>query len=48
LGAGIGAYYPKFSYDHVAEISTGSGGIICMIITIDFVGAGVTIEAWPI
>jgi ABC-2 type transport system permease protein len=45
---GIGATYPKFTYDHVAEIPTSFGGAICMIFSIGFIGLIVVVEAWPI
>lgn len=45
---GVGALYPKFSYDHAAEISTSFGGAICMIFSIAFISVAVMIEAWPI
>jgi ABC-2 type transport system permease protein len=45
---GVGAVYPKFTYDHVAEIPTSFGGAICMIFSIGFIGLIVFLEAWPI
>jgi ABC-2 type transport system permease protein len=45
---GVGAMYPKFTFDHAAEIPTSFGGAICMIVSIAFIGIAVTIEAWPI
>ena len=45
---GIGAIYPKFAYDHVAEIPTSFGGAICMIFSIGFIGIIVMLEAWPV
>jgi ABC-2 type transport system permease protein len=45
---GVGAIYPKFAYDHVAEIPTSFGGAICMIFSIGFIGLIVIVEAWPI
>jgi ABC-2 type transport system permease protein len=45
---GVGALYPKFSYDHVAEIPTSFGGAICMIFSVAFISVAVMIEAWPI
>jgi len=45
---GVGALYPKFSYDHAAEIPTSFGGAVCMIFSITFIGVTVMIEAWPI
>jgi ABC-2 type transport system permease protein len=45
---GVGALYPKFSYDHAAEIPTSFGGAVCMIFSIAFIAVAVMIEAWPI
>ncbi|MGH7828427.1 MAG: putative ABC transporter permease subunit [Candidatus Binatia bacterium] len=45
---GVGALYPKFSYDHAAEIPTSFGGAVCMILSIAFIGVAVMIEAGPI
>ena len=48
ITVGMGALYPKFDHDHVAEISTSFGGAACMILCMSFVGATVLIEAWPV
>ncbi|MCZ6624270.1 MAG: hypothetical protein O7B35_08595 [Deltaproteobacteria bacterium] len=48
ISVGVGALYPKFDYDHVAEIPTSFGGAICMILSIAFIGTTVMIEAWPV
>ena len=48
IAVGIGSLYPKFDYDHAAEIPTGFGGVICMIFSIAFIGLSVMIEAWPV
>jgi ABC-2 type transport system permease protein len=45
---GIGALYPKFNYDHAAEIPTSFGGAVGMIFSVVFIGVTVMIEAWPI
>ncbi len=45
---GVGALYPKFTFDHAAEIPTSFGGAVCMIVSIAFIGVAVMIEAWPI
>ena len=45
---GVGALYPKFTFDHAAEIPTSFGGAVCMIVSIAFIGIAVAIEAWPI
>ena len=43
---GVGALYPKFTFDHAAEIPISFGGAVCMIVSIAFIGAAVLIEAW--
>jgi hypothetical protein len=48
ISVGVGALYPKFTFDHAAEIPTSFGGAICMIVSIAFIGVAVMIEAWPI
>jgi ABC-2 type transport system permease protein len=48
IAVGVGALYPKFDYDHAAGISTGFGGVICMIFSVGFIGLTVMIEAWPV
>jgi len=48
LGVGMGAAFPRFRYENVAQIPTGFGGIAYMIVTMLFIGAVITIEAWPV
>ena len=48
LGVGMGAVFPRFRYENVAQIPTGFGGIAYMIVTLLFIGTVVTLEAWPI
>lgn len=48
LGIGMGAAFPRFRYENVAQIPTGFGGIAYMIVTMLFIGTVVTLEAWPI
>ena len=48
ISVGVGAMYPKFTFDHAAEIPTSFGGAVCMIVSIAFIGIAVAIEAWPI
>jgi ABC-2 type transport system permease protein len=48
LGVGIGAIYPKFKYENAAQISTGFGGIVYMLLTILFIGGVISFEAWPV
>lgn len=48
IGVGLGAMYPKFDYDHAAQIPTSFGGITAMIASVAFVALSVLIEAWPV
>ncbi|HTG01666.1 MAG TPA: hypothetical protein VK654_13885 [Nitrospirota bacterium] len=48
LGIGLGAVYPKFKHENVAQIPTGFGGIVYMIVTMLFIGTVITFEAWPV
>lgn len=47
LGTGMGAMYPQFDFENVAEISSSSGGILFMILSMSFVGVVVMLGAWP-
>jgi ABC-2 type transport system permease protein len=48
LGVGMGAVFPRFRYENVAQIPTGFGGIAYMIVTMLFIGIVISLEAWPI
>jgi ABC-2 type transport system permease protein len=48
LGVGLGAVFPKFKHENVAQIPTGFGGIVYMLLTMLFIGAIITLEAWPV
>ncbi len=48
LGVGLGAIFPKFRHENVAQIPTGFGGIVYMIVTLLFIGVVITLEAWPV
>jgi ABC-2 type transport system permease protein len=48
LGVGMGAAFPRFRYENVAQIPTGFGGIAYMIVTMLFIGTVITLEAWPV
>ncbi|MHB8844563.1 MAG: putative ABC transporter permease subunit [Nitrospirota bacterium] len=48
LGIGMGAVFPRFRYENVAQIPTGFGGIAYMIVTMLFIGMTVSLEAWPV
>jgi ABC-2 type transport system permease protein len=48
MGVGMGAVFPRFRYENVAQIPTGFGGITYMLITMLFIGAVISLEAWPV
>ena len=48
LGVGIGAVYPKFKYENAAQIPTGFGGIVYMLLSMLFIGLVIAFEAWPV
>jgi ABC-2 type transport system permease protein len=48
LGVGLGAVFPRFKHENVAQIPTGFGGIVHMLLTMLFIGVVITLEAWPV
>ncbi|HUH11658.1 MAG TPA: hypothetical protein VMK65_01055, partial [Longimicrobiales bacterium] len=42
------ALYPQFDSDNAAEISTGYGGLLFMMLAIAYLAAVVVMEAWPV
>lgn len=48
LSIGFGAMYPRFSYENVAQIPSGFGGLMYMMCSMLFVGAVVVLEAMPV
>ncbi len=48
LGVGLGAVFPKFKHENAAQIPTGFGGIVYMLLTMLFIGVVIMIEAWPV
>jgi len=48
LGVGLGAVFPKFQHENVAQIPTGFGGIVYMLVTMLFIGIVIMLEAWPV
>jgi ABC-2 type transport system permease protein len=48
LGVGLGAVFPRFRHENAAQIPTGFGGIVYMLMTMLFIGVVITLEAWPV
>ena len=48
LGVGLGAVFPKFKHENVAQIPTGFGGIVYMLMSMLFICVVIILEAWPV
>jgi ABC-2 type transport system permease protein len=48
MGVGLGALYPKFRYENIAQVSTGFGGLIYMMVSSLFMAAVILLEAAPV
>lgn len=48
MGVGLGAVFPRFRYENAAQIPTGFGGIVYMLISMTFIGCVILLEAWPL
>ncbi len=48
MGVGLGAVYPKFRYENIAQVSTGFGGVVYMMISSLFMAAVIMLEAVPV
>ncbi|MEW6664312.1 MAG: hypothetical protein AB1512_03705 [Thermodesulfobacteriota bacterium] len=47
LAVGLGALYPNFKYHNIAQVSTGFGGLMYMIISVLFIAVIIVLEAGP-
>jgi ABC-2 type transport system permease protein len=48
LGVGLGAVYPNFRHENIAQVATGFGGLIYMIISSVFIALIIMLEAGPV
>lgn len=48
LAVGVGAIYPRFRYENVAQVSTGFGGVLFMILSATYIGLVIVLEAGPV
>ena len=48
MGVGLGALYPKFRYENIAQVATGFGGLIYMMVSSLFMAAVILLEAAPV
>jgi ABC-2 type transport system permease protein len=48
LALGLGALYPNYDTENVAEIPTSFGGLLFMMSAVIYLGVVVLLEAWPV
>ena len=48
LGIGLGAMYPKFKFENIAQVATGFGGLIYMIVSAIFMTVIIILESGPV
>jgi len=48
LGVGLGAVYPNFKHESIAQVATGFGGMIYMISSSVYIALVVVLEAGPV
>ncbi|MBF0633865.1 MAG: hypothetical protein HQK85_04330, partial [Nitrospinae bacterium] len=48
LGVGMGAAYPKFDYENVAEVAVTTGAIAYMLVSVAFIGIMVIFVSGPV
>ena len=48
LAVGLGAVYPRFETENLAQVATGFGGLVFMITSAVYVAVIVVLEAWPV
>ena len=48
LGVGLGAMYPRFEYDNIAQTAASPGGILYMVLSLGFIGVILTLAARPL
>ncbi len=48
LGVGLGATWPRFDFENVAEIGASTGAIVYMIISLIYAGVSVSLVAKPV
>lgn len=48
IGIGLGAMYPKFKYENIAQVATGFGGLVYMIISALFMASVIVLESYPV
>jgi ABC-2 type transport system permease protein len=48
MGVGLGAAYPNFRLENMAQVATGFGGMLFMFLCVGFIGSVIVLEAGPV
>jgi ABC-2 type transport system permease protein len=48
MGVGLGAAYPNFHLENMAQAATGVGGMLFMMLCVGFIGSVILLEAGPV
>lgn len=48
MGVGLGAAYPNFRLENMAQMATGFGGMLFMVLCMGFIGSVIVLEAGPV
>jgi ABC-2 type transport system permease protein len=48
LGIGMGAAFPNFKAENMAQVATGFGGLLYMILAMSFIAVVIVLEAGPV
>ncbi|MBI5555500.1 MAG: hypothetical protein HY920_06605 [Elusimicrobia bacterium] len=48
MGIGMGAYFPRFKVENIAQIESSMGGVLYMVFSLFYVGFTISLEAWPV
>ncbi|UCG81087.1 MAG: hypothetical protein JSV60_02035, partial [Desulfobacterales bacterium] len=48
MGVGLGAAYPNFHLENMAQVATGFGGMLFMFLCVGFIGSVIVLEAGPV
>jgi ABC-2 type transport system permease protein len=48
MGVGLGAAYPNFRLENMAQVATGFGGMLFMFLCVGFIGLIIVLEAGPV
>jgi len=48
MGVGLGAAYPNFRLENIAQAATGFGGLLFMFLCLGFIGSVIALEAGPV